>query len=301
MITENYVRFNNYIDFLTLADRIVVKKTSVNSMTEHDKIIETKIFKSNEEFICRRSERIIEAIAFKGGTFENPIKTVISVLPNGKESYFLKPGKETLRATPNIHDMFPNVGGNNQSETGGYTFGVMWEYLIKISIINQITFKKILVLIYRLCFLLDHQEIKTGSLRYSPSKDLSDYIDKIDFSLKDGFKDKFKTEEIGLWEYLHFIDLIGWNEDVKYHVKNSSPYFETANKKTGRVNTIISIISAPLMISNFIQDIIQKTRDYGIIDVKLITSTIQKFTKSRGICVLSNIELSEYLHPYLIK
>jgi hypothetical protein len=269
-------------------------------MTEHD-IIKTKIFRSNENFINQRSERIGEAIAFVSGKIENPLKTVISVLPNGKEAYFLKPGKETLRAMPNIHDMFPNVGSNNQSETYGYTFEIMWEYLIKISIINQITFKKVLVLLYRLCFLLDHQEVKPGKLRYSPSKGLSDYIDKIDFSLKDGFKDKFKTEEIGLWEYLHFIDLIGWNEDVKYHVKNSRPDFKTVNKNTGRVNTVLSIISAPLMVSNFIQDIIQKTKNYGIINVKLITSTIQKFTKSRGICVLSNRDLLEYLDPYLVE
>jgi hypothetical protein len=270
-------------------------------MIEQDIIIQTKIFKSNENFIHQRSVRIAEAISFKSGTIQNPVKTVISVLPNGKEIYFLKPGKETLRDTPNIHDMFPNVGKNNQSETIGYTFENMWGYLIKISIINQITFKKILVLLYRLCFLLDHQDVEAGKFRYSPSKDLSDYIDKIDFSLKDGFMDKFKTEEIGLWEYFHFIDLIGWNEDVKYHIQNSKPDFDIRNKKTGRVNTILSAISSPLMISNFIQDIIQKTKNYGIIDVKLITTIIQKFTKSRGICVLSNRDLLEYLQPYLIK
>ncbi len=268
-------------------------------MAEHDVIV-TKIFRSNRDFISQRSVRIIEAISFKSGTVEKPVKTVISTLPTKKKAYFLKPGKETLRVKPNIHDMFPNVGNNNKSETDGYTFEVMWEYLIKISIINQITFKKILVLLYRLCFLLDHKEIKKGIIRYCPSKDLSDYINKIDFSLKDGFADKFKTEEIGLWEYLHFIDLIGWNEDVKYHVKNSSPDFKAVNNKTGRVNTILTIISAPLMVSNFIQDIIHKTKNYGIINVKLITSTIQKFTKSRGICVLSNRELLEYLAPYLV-
>ena len=231
-------------------------------------IIRTKIFRSNRDFIAQRSLRIIEAVKFKSGTVDKPRKTVISVLPNGKEAYFLKPGKETLRAKPNIHDMFPNVGYKNQSETDSYTFETMWEYLIKVSIINQITFKKVLLLLYRLCFLLDHKKIKNGKIRYSPSKDLSDYIDKIDFSLKDGFKDKFKTEEIGLWEYLYFIDLIGWNEDVKYHVKNSMPNFKSVNNRTGRVNTILTIICAPLMISNFIQDIIHKTQNYGIIDVK---------------------------------
>ena len=53
------------------------------------------------------------------------------------------------------------------------------------------------------------------------------------------------------------------------------------------------------MISNFILDIIEKTEKKGIIDVKLITSTIQKFAKTRGICVLSNKELLLHLSPFL--
>jgi hypothetical protein len=46
-------------------------------------------------------------------------------------------------------------------------------------------------------------------------------------------------------------------------------------------------------------DIIHKTEKKGIIDVKLITSTIQMFTKSRGICVLPSKELLKQLTPYL--
>jgi hypothetical protein len=56
--------------------------------------------------------------------------------------------------------------------------------------------------------------------------------------LKDGFTDKFKTKEIGLLEYLYFIDLIGWNEDVKYHIVGGKPDFKKRDKKAGRVNTI---------------------------------------------------------------
>lgn len=268
-------------------------------MTEHD-IIKTKIFKSNKEFIGKRTKRIEEAIAFEGGTIEKRKKHLISSLPNGKESYFFKPGKETLRKNPNIYDMTPNVGANGRSETESWAFEKIWEYLIKISIINQITFKKVLVLLYRNCFLLDHQEIKKGIFRYLPSKEISEYIDKIEFGLKDGFMDKFKTQEIGLLEYLHFVDLLGWNEDVKYHIVNDKPDFsKTGKKNVGRINTILTAISAPLMISNFILDIIYKTEKKGIIDVKLITSTIQMFTKSRGICVLSNKELLKNLNPYL--
>ena len=155
-------------------------------------------------------------------------------------------------------------------------------------------------MLYRNCFLLDHQEIEKGKFRYLPSKGISDYINNLEaFVLKDGFMDKFKTKEIGLLEYLHFMDLLGWNEDVKYHIVKGKPDFKKYDKKVGRVNTILSVISAPLLISNFILDIIYKTEKKGIIDVKLITSTIQMFAKSRGICVLTNKELLKQLTPYL--
>lgn len=267
---------------------------------EEKEIIATKIFKSNKEFIEKRTQLIKEAIAFKSGTIKHPKKHLIYSLPNGKEAYFYKPGKETLRKNPNIHDMFPNIGINGITDTEGWTFEKIWEYLIKISIIQQAAFKKVLVLLYRLCFFMDHKKKGKGKLRYEPSAEILDYINNIEnFVLKDGFYEKFKTKEIRLLEFLYFVDLLGWNEDVKYHITNNKPDFKTRANKVGRVNTILSIISAPLLISNFIIDIVDKTKSEGVIDVKLITQTIQKFSKSRGICVLSNKELVNFLKPYL--
>ncbi len=269
-------------------------------MKTGQEIITTKIFKINKDFIEKRSKLIREVITFESGTIKKPKKHLISSLPNGKEAYFLKPGKETLRKVPNIHDMSPNVGANGISETEGWAFEKIWEYLIKISIIHQATFKKVLVLLYRLCFFIDHKENEKGKLRYTPSQEILNYINNIEnFVLKDGFRDKFKSKEIGLLEYLHFIDLLGWNEDVKYHIVNKEPDFKKYHPKVGRVNTILSVISAPLLISNFILDIIHKTENKGVIDVKLITQTIQMFSKSRGICVLTNKELLKQLQPYL--
>lgn len=266
-------------------------------------ILKTNLFRSSDYYIYQRQKRIKEALNFKGGTIEAPNKFVISTLPDGKEVYFLKPGKETQRKIENIniHDMFPNVGMNDISETTSFSFEVVWEYLIKISIINQITFKKVLVLLYRLCFFIDHKE-NSGFIRYEPSKELIDYIQKIDFSLKEGFKDKYKKDEIGLFEYLHFVDLLGWNEDVKYHVKDSEPDFQNrAKRNRGRVNTIISIISVPLMINDFLSNIIENVNYIEKINVRLILSTMQKLSKSRGICMLSHTTLQKYLEPYLTK
>lgn len=263
-------------------------------------IIITRTFKSNKNFIEKRSGLIKEAIAFGGGTIEKQKKHLISSLPNGKESYFFKPGKETLRKVPNMHDMSPNVGKNGVSETENWAFEKIWEYLIKISLVHPATFKKVLVLLYRLCYLIDHKENAKGNLRYQPSKEILDYISNLEkFVLTEGFKDKFKSKEIGLLEFIHFIDLLGWNEDVKYHITNNEPDFKTRNAKVGRVNTVLTVISAPLLISSFIQDIIYKTETKGVIDVKLITQTIQIFSKTRGMCVLPNKELIIRLNPYL--
>jgi hypothetical protein len=269
-------------------------------MTE---IITTRLFNNREQgkaFIERRAQLIEEAIRFPQGTYSEQVKTVTSTLPNGKEAYFLKPGKETLRRTPNIHDMSPNVGLNNHSDTDKWAFEQIWEYLIKISIIQQAAFKKVLTLLYRQCYFVDYN-LNNGAYRYSPSKEILEYINNLDkFVLKDGFNERFKTSEIGLLEFLYFVDLLAWNEDVKYHSGTESADFSiTTRNNVGRVNTILTIISAPILISKFIVNIIENTKNNGIIDVKLITSTIQKFTKTRGLCILSNKQLAEFLTPYL--
>ena len=271
--------------------------------TREDGAIQTAVFRSNPEFLAQRARRIEEALAFKGGTAEKPVRHVISVLPDGKEAYFLKPGKEAQRQNPNIHDMFPNVGRRGKTaETHGYTFDDMWAYLVEISIINQILFKKVLVLLYRLCYFIDHREDKNGNLRYAPSADWAKHIGKIDFAVQCGFKDKFKKDRIGLAEYLHFIDLLGWNEDVKYHVSGGGADFgkpDARDAKAGRPNTVLSVISVPLMVNDFLANIIENVNYIEKINVRLILSTMQKLSKARGICVLSHAKLREYLSPYL--
>jgi len=258
--------------------------------------INTNIFKSDADFLETKRKLITEAVGFKAGTLSQQVKTTVIKFAPNKESAFYKPGKESARKKPNIYDMFPAIIVDGKNIADALSFGDIWEYLIKISIIQQDTFKKILVLLYRLCFYIDYQ-----NNRYKLSPEILQEINNIqEFVLNAGFKERFGTKEITLLEFLHFVDLLGWNEDVKYHAKNNTPYFKNfTESKIGRTNTILSIISAPILISQFIQDIIYKTANNGIINVKLITSIIQNFTKSRGLCILSNKELLEYLSPYL--
>jgi hypothetical protein len=251
---------------------------------------------NGRDFIEKRVMLIEEAINFPQGTLENPKKSIAAKIDNGKEAYFLKPGKETTRKAPNLHDMFPNVSNDFDK----WAFEQIWEYLIKISIIQQAAFKQILVLLYRLCYYTDHKLIN-NKLRYKPSAQILEHINNLDkLVLKAGFQEKFKTSEVGLLEFLYFIDLLAWNEDVKYHhSKNKADFTGKYEKKVGRVNTILTIISAPILISKFINNILESTKSKNVIDVKLITNTIQRFTKTRGLCILSKFDLIEFLQPYL--
>jgi len=258
-----------------------------------------------ERFLEIKRELITEAVAFPAGTTKERVKTVINRVDynifGGIESAFLKPGKEAVRKTPNIYDMYPMVTYNQRDIAEKFSFEDIWEYLLKVFLIHKGTFVKALVLLYRLCFFYDHC-FQNGKWRYSPSERICELIHNLDnLVLRDGFADKYnESEPLTLFALLLFVDVLSWNEDVKYHAPNGEPYFKNfSESKIGRTNTLLSIISAPLLISEFIEDIIVKTRTGGVINVKLITAVIQKFTRSRGLCVLSDKDLQKALVPYL--
>jgi hypothetical protein len=251
-------------------------------------------------FLEIKRSLITEAVGFPKGTASERVKTVINKF-NNIEAAFLKPGKEASRKTPNPYDMYPLLTYNEQDITERFSFEDIWEYLLKIFLIHKGTFIKALVLLYRLCFFYDHQ-CKDGKWRYSPSEQIFELINDLDnLVLSEGFADKFnESKPLTLFQFLLFVDILSWNEDLKYHAYKGEPYFRIISEsKVGRTNTVLSIISAPLLISEFIEDLIAKTQSGGAINVRLITSIIQKFVHSRGLCVLSDAELQKALSPYL--
>jgi len=260
--------------------------------------IKTK--EEKEIFLKTKRSLIAEAVSFPSGSANERVKTIIGNL-NNHETAFLKPGKEADRKKPNVYDMYPLLTYKGRDVTEKFSFENIWEYLLKIFLIHKGTFVKTLVLLYRLCFFYDHTLIN-GKWRYSPSNQICELIHNLDnLVLREGFVDKFsESEPLTIFQLLSFVDLLAWNEDVKYHAPKGEPYFKNITEsKTGRTNTLLSVISAPLLTSAFIEDIVLKTQSGGIINVKLITSVIQKFTRSRGLCVLGDSELKKALTPYL--
>jgi hypothetical protein len=240
----------------------------------------------------KREKRISEALTWDSGTQDNPRKHLITRLSDGTEVYFLKPGKEVFnQKRPNPNDMFPVVG----SPDIVLRFDDVWSYLSKISVVDFDQFKAVLTMVYRIAYFIDHVEDRDGNVRYEPNGELIRLIDAIDIEAGAGFPFRL----IGL---LHFLDLLGWNEDMKYHVEQGRPTFSGAyDVKVGRINTLLTCIRVPYQASLFVTHCISKANDRKNIDFSSLFTIMQQFAKSRGTCTPTQRQLTAWLAPYIIE
>jgi len=242
-----------------------------------------------ESLLVKRMKRIREAIGWKKGSRENPRKHVVTNLPGGLQVYFLKPGKEAFNVRrPNPHDMTPVVGSPEERPT----FTDIWSCLSEISLKNFEIFRAVLTLIYRNAYMLDHVEKREG-IRYEPSKEVSECIEEMNNEIGD-------ILPFGLMGFLHFLDILGWNEDVKYHIENGEPTFTGKYPfRTGRINTLLTCIRVPYQASIFIKEVVENVKRKREINFKSLFTIMQQFANSRGTCVPTKKQLLEWLYPYI--
>ena len=143
--------------------------------------------------------------------------------------------------------------------------------------------------------MLDFTEIEQGKLRYNPNDEILNCI----INIENGCNGCFGS--YGLLAFLNFLDLLGWNEDDKYHIINNEPNFDDSNKfNTGRINTLLSCIAIPALTFDFINHILEKKDTTNEINHNIINDITQRLIKSRGICVPKNDEIKKWLSPYII-
>lgn len=234
---------------------------------------------------------IREAIAWEEGTLDRPRRHEVNKLSDGTPVYFLKPGKETANVSrPNPHDMTPMLGDPNEV----LRFDQIWTHLSKISVIDIEAFKMVLTLIYRNAYLMDHTTVN-GAVRYSPHGQVMDCIKRLDLEVGNVLPN-------GVEGMLFFLDILGWNEDVKYHTENDLPTFDGAyGSNVGRLNTLLTCIRVPYQTSLFVKDILDNCEDKLHIDFGHIYEVMQQFAKSRGTSTPTKAQLLDWLSPYLIE
>ncbi len=243
---------------------------------------------TNKALTKMRELRISEALEWEMGTLEEPLKHIVDLLPNGMEVFFLKPGKETARKNPNIHDMTPKVG-----ESTNYNFQDLWERISAVAMRDFEDFKMLLVFIYRNTFFLDHTSVD-GKIRYRPSGRVYESLMNLEERIGD-------ILPFGLYGFLNYLDILGWNEDVKYHSENDRPTFTGKyDYKVGRINNMLSCIRVPYQTCSFVNQVIDNRDSRETTDFYRLYSIMQEFSRTRGICPATNMQLIEWLGQYIV-
>lgn len=244
-----------------------------------------------KDVIEKRMQRIQEALNIKFIDPKNPVKYVVDKLDDGTEVFFVKPGKEYFRKSPNLNDMTPKVGNYYDN----FAFADIWELLCKLyNTISLDNYKKLSAIIYRMAYLLDFDYID-GRLRFVPGDDVKEDMKDIQKNIDE------RGLKVEVVSFLHFLDILGWNEDVKYHTRNNSPdFYDSQKRKNGRINTLLSCISVPVLFQVFVDEVLKCNGKKEYIDFSIIINVAQKFAKTRGVQPLSNNELISLFSPYLM-
>ena len=251
----------------------------------------TKVIKGcPKEVVKKREDRIQEALNIKFDNADKPIKFVVDTIQNGLEVYFIKPGKEYYRPQkPRLNDMSPNVGDLFTK----FSFADIWQLLCKLrNTISIVHYKKLSVILYRVAYLIDFTN-NNGKVRFTPSTQLINEIKEIQIEVDN------KNLDINILAFIHFIDLLGWNEDVKYHTEDYAGEIKSSNFGRGRINTILSCISIPLILQKFVEEVLNGKKNVANIDFSIVINTMQDFSRTRGVLPISNKRLIEFLSPYL--
>ena len=170
----------------------------------------------------KRIQRIEEAIAWPSGIAEQKASKVIWVKENNQVS-LNKPGKEAApdynrcryidgTSGNNPNDMLPLVStsGNNSKNI---SFAEVFRDLL-IFIDHPKEGELFGALLVRMAFMADYTLDDTGTFwRYSPPQDIVEQITEKIPAMFD-----ITTES-----FLHYMDALAWNEDVKYYTLGYNP------------------------------------------------------------------------------
>lgn len=189
--------------------------------------------------VKKREDRINEAVAWNSG--DNNNLEYHTIFSEGEYSIRLgKPGKE---ASPtynmckykdghkgnNPNDMRPTIFKNGiLQENQVASFTEIFNELQKLGREDEYSLELIACLLFRSAYMIDHIENPDGVWRYSIPEEI---INKISEKLP--LADNIPTKV-----FLHFLDALAWNEDVKYKTLG----FEIKDG-TGRKNNLLTCVN----------------------------------------------------------
>lgn len=247
----------------------------------------------------------IKNLPLEGLEFEKKEKMLFLYQTASKEDIYLQyPGKESVRETnPNIHDFRPKIYINGKKGED-LSFGAVWESFFDLLKIHSVKDKDFLIaidylitLFYKSAYLMDFIEYKNPSI---PSAFIED--GKFQGFNKERYQSPillynielhkemltFVQEKIGnlsgmsVEAFILYNDILGWNEDFKYYMKEVEKGNEWANA-TGKPNTLLTHIS----ILGYIRG------EFKMSDI------LNRFVRSRGVSAPTSAELRKLFEDYI--
>ena len=241
---------------------------------------------SDEHFLSRRSRLIEEALGWGDGWHE------VDRLEGGLVVGFKKPGRDSRKFQ---HDMTPTLRQNN-SEQEPWQMRDVWAQLCMVGMVDREAFKALLVLIYRNAYLIDHAEDRLGRLRYRPPKPA---ISRLENMLKKRGGEERVREILpcGVLGLLHFLNLLGWNEDMRYNVEWGKPSFAKGRYARGRVKTLLTCIRTSVEVVRFTERV--RCGDVDKDTIGSLLGIMQSLINAKGLCPPNKQQLVGWLEPYL--
>lgn len=233
----------------------------------------------------KKKTTIEEAIALPRGTdTANKIYTTL-YKNNEYEIKVGKPGKEfnppknnkKILEGKNPNDMTPTIFKDENIFSAPASFGEIFKILNEV-LPNYEALKILGCLLVRNAFLLDHEPDTNGKSIYSPNKDILTRLKTLIPTINHIPPDVF----------LHYLDAIALNEDVKYHTLGYR-----LNDNTGRTNNLLTYAS-------YIRVLLKKESSSEIHFLNEMADLMYGLTLKRGvhdISIENALESFEFLKP----
>jgi hypothetical protein len=185
----------------------------------------------------KRMARIAEAIQWSTGSEIN-LRYQTLWEGYGYTIKLGKPGKEAAsdyvrckyldgHRGNNPNDMKPSIFHNDVVvERHVASFIEIFDEMQKLNDADPIAVEIVGCLLYRSAYMIDHVEVKPGIWRYQPAPEV---IQALQRRLP-------VAEGVPIEAFLHFLDALAWNEDVKYHTLG----YDVVRKGTGRKNNLLT-------------------------------------------------------------
>ena len=143
----------------------------------------------------------------------------------GKEYYLTTIKWKDGHSGNNPNDMKPTIEQNGIIKEFDGSFEHVFRFFQDAYKKNEDALEVLGCMMFRAAFLIDHQKNQNGQYRYAPPTDVIEYLNKT----------LHEWDGISIETYLHYLDAIAWNEDVKYYTLGYNIF-----DGTGRKNNLLT-------------------------------------------------------------